>query len=147
MTESIIHSLDEQVVSKPFSPPLYIFVVIAVIAGIISGKIIAGSVSVKTVSTGTNGMQVQEAGGKTTYGVMDTKLFPDCAEGKMEKKGVDGEGTHHLTRKGGVSQNVYLTSSSIDLDQFVNKTVKVCGKTYAAQTAGWLMDAGYLEVK
>lgn len=146
MTESILHNLDEQVVQKPSFNPLILFVVVAIIAGIFSGKIISGSGPIKTVVT-KSGMQVQQTGSKTTYGQMDSKTYPDCAEGKMEKGGVDGEGTHHLTRKGGVSQNVYLTSASIDLSQFVSKTVKVCGKTYAAQTAGWLMDAGYLEVK
>ncbi len=146
MTESILHNFDEHVEQKPRFNPLVIFLIVAVIAGIISGKIISGSAPVKTTTT-QSGMQVQQTGGKTIYGQIDPKADPNCPEGKLSKGGIDGEGTHHLTRKGGVSQNVYLTSSSIDLDQFVNKTVKVCGKTYAAQTAGWLMDAGYLEVK
>jgi len=79
-------------------------------------------------------------------GQKDTKLFPDVAEGTIKKGGIDGEGTHHLVRKGGKDQYVYLTSSVIDLNLYQNKKVKIWGKTYAAKTAGWLMDVGYLEL-
>lgn len=65
----------------------------------------------------------------------------------MVAGGVDGEGTHHLVRPGGDSQNVYLTSSVVDLNQFVGKTVKVFGQTFATQTAGWFMDVGRVELK
>ena len=82
----------------------------------------------------------------TKVGVADEKTFRDNAEGKLEKGGVNGEGSHHLVRPGGESQNVYLTSSVIDLDQFIGKEVKVWGETFAAQKAGWLMDVGKLEV-
>jgi len=82
----------------------------------------------------------------TKVGVADEKTFKDSAEGDLEKGGVNGEGSHHLTRPGGESQNVYLTSSIIDLDQFVGRKVKVWGETFAAQKAGWLMDVGKLEV-
>jgi len=81
-----------------------------------------------------------------TFGVMDEKAFRDMAEGKMIAGGIDGEGSHHLEREGGESQNVYLTSSIIDLDQFVDKEVKVWGETFEAQKAGWLMDVGRLEI-
>jgi len=82
----------------------------------------------------------------TQVGVADEKTFRDSAEGKLEKGGISGEGSHHLIRPGGESQNVYLTSSIIDLDQFVDRKVKVWGETFAAQRAGWLMDVGKLEV-
>ncbi len=51
-----------------------------------------------------------------------------------------------MVRPGGDSQNVYLTSSIIDLSRFVKKKVKVWGETHAAQHVGWLMDVGRLEV-
>lgn len=79
-------------------------------------------------------------------GVLDEKTFRDAAEGMLKEGGVNGEGSHHLERPGGKSQNVYLTSSIVDLDQFVGRTVKVWGETFAAQKAGWLMDVGKLEV-
>lgn len=79
-------------------------------------------------------------------GVADEKTFRDSTQGDLEKGGVNGEGSHHLVRPGGESQNVYLTSSIIDLDQFVGRKVKVWGETFAGQKAGWLMDVGRLEV-
>lgn len=99
----------------------------------------AGVKKLKTQVTGT-------AAVGETYGVEDTKAFTDSAEGELAKGGIDGEGSHHLVRPGGDSQNVYLTSSIIDLDQFVGRKVKVWGQTFQAQKAGWLMDVGRLEV-
>lgn len=81
-----------------------------------------------------------------TYGVADEQSFTDSAEGSLTAGGIDGEGSHHLVRPGGDSQNVYLTSSIIDLDQFVGRSVKVWGETFEAQQAGWLMDVGRLQV-
>lgn len=81
-----------------------------------------------------------------SYGVEDTKVFSDSAEGEVTAGGIDGEGSHHLIREGGESQSVYLTSSIIDLDQFVGRQVKVWGQTFEAQKAGWLMDVGRLEI-
>jgi hypothetical protein len=80
------------------------------------------------------------------FGVMDEEAFRDVAEGKIASGGIDGEGSHHLVREGGASQNVYITSSIIDLDQFVDREVKVWGETFEAQKAGWLMDVGRLEI-
>ncbi len=79
-------------------------------------------------------------------GSTDTKTFRDSAEGVLEKGGLNGEGSHHLTRPGGESQTVYLTSSVIDLDQYTGKKVKVWGETFSAQKVGWLMDVGKIEV-
>lgn len=79
-------------------------------------------------------------------GVLDERTFRDTAEGKLGEGGINGEGSHHLVRPGGESQNVYLTSSIVDLDQFVDHEVKVWGETFSAQKAGWLMDVGKLEV-
>lgn len=98
--------------------------------------------SPEKLGTGTEG-KIEK--GKT-YGVKDEKAFPDSTEGKLESGGIDGEGSHHLAREGGVSQTVYLTSSVIDLDLFTGKQVKVWGQTFEAQKAGWLMDVGRLEV-
>ncbi|MEN9407802.1 MAG: hypothetical protein RLZZ455_1018 [Candidatus Parcubacteria bacterium] len=80
------------------------------------------------------------------YGSNDTKTFKDVAEGVLKEGGVEGEGQFHLVRPGGESQNVYLTSSLVDLSEFKGKKVKVWGQTMAAQTAGWLMDVGRVQV-
>lgn len=82
----------------------------------------------------------------SSYGIEDATVFSDSAEGEVASGGIDGEGSHHLIREGGESQYVYMTSSIVDLDQFVGRTVKIWGQTFDARTAGWLMDVGRLEV-
>lgn len=79
-------------------------------------------------------------------GSRDEKTFRDKAEGLLEEGGIDGEGTHHLVRDGGPSQNAYLTSSVVNLNQFVGKKVEVWGETFKAERAGWLMDVGRIKV-
>jgi len=79
-------------------------------------------------------------------GMVDEKTFRDSAEGKLVSGGLDGEGSHHLERPGGESQDVYLTSSVVDLDKFVGRKIKVWGETFTSQKAGWLMDVGKLKV-
>lgn len=158
MIETVIHPLDEVRSEKsvqqgtPVNPlPVLVvfFVVIALVAGVGSGYLLTkvfggkGLSSLTTINNGTG----TDAANARIYGKKNLKLFPDSATGLLKTGGIDGEGTHHLERPGGASQNVYLTSSSIDLTSLVGKKVKVWGKTYAAQTAGWLMDVGYLEVE
>lgn len=82
----------------------------------------------------------------TKVGIADEATFKDKAEGQLEKGGIDGEGSHHLVRPGGETQTVYITSSVIDLDQFIGRKVKIWGETMAADKAGWFMDIGKLEV-
>jgi hypothetical protein len=79
------------------------------------------------------------------YGNGDPSVDKDTAEGVLKNGGIDGDGQYHLVRSGGASQYVYLTSSSLDLSQFVNQKIKVWGQTQAAQHAGWLMDVGKVE--
>lgn len=127
---------------------LLVVVVIMVILGLGTGYIVAnvaGSAKKGQVAVGNN-VESGEIKQGTTVGVDDTKQFPDTAEGELKEGGIDGEGEYHLVRPGGDSQNVYLTSSAIDLSQFVGKKVKVQGATFEAEKAGWLMDVGRLEV-
>lgn len=70
----------------------------------------------------------------------------DEAEGTLKEGGLNGEGTHHLERDGGPSQNVYLTSTVIDLQSFVDKKVKIWGETNSTQDAGWFMDVVKVKV-
>ncbi len=81
------------------------------------------------------------------FGSADESNFKDSAEGYLEIGGVNGEGSHHLVRAGGVSQTVYLTSSVTDLSKFEGMEVKVWGETFKGQAAGWLMDVGRVQVK
>jgi len=82
-----------------------------------------------------------------TYGDGDISVFKDMTEGVLKTGGIEGEGQYHLVRPGGDTQNVYLTSSTVDLSQFVGQKVKVWGETQTAQKAGWLMDVGKVEVQ
>jgi hypothetical protein len=148
MSKQIFHKLENKNNVLIPEPAITIVVVSAVIIlAIISGNIISGLLikNSDTANLPEYATNKEMTSGK--YGKKDNKMCPDQAEGVLRKGGVEDEGTHHLTRKGGESQNVYLTSSTIDLDKLVGKKVEVWGKTYAAQQAGWLMDACYIEVK
>lgn len=124
---------------------LYVIVaLLVVLAGVGTGWLLAGKPGkVGGSSTGVvPGAKVDQK----EAGLSDETTFRDSAEGILEEGGVDGEGTHHLVREGGSSQNVYLTSTVIDLQSFAGKKVTVWGETIAAQKAGWLMDVGRIKV-
>ncbi len=141
----IMHTFTEQ--SNSASSPMKLILVFIFIAflGIGTGFVM----SKVSKATGKQIIPIANVGpslkGKT-FGSDDLKTFKDTAEGKLEEGGVEGEGQFHLVRPGGESQNVYLTSSLIDLSQFVGRKIKVWGQTQAAQTAGWLMDVGRVEI-
>lgn len=131
--------------SSIFTKNLFIFLVIAVVLGAMSGYIISGKKSSgNTLNSGTIDSSKISKG--TVVGSGDTKTFKDTVTGDLKEGGIEGEGQFHLVRPGGTSQNVYLTSSSVDLSKFVGKKVKVWGETEKAQHAGWLMDVGRVEV-
>lgn len=125
------------------SPVLLVIGLVVVIAGLGTGYLFARG-------SGIGPSRVQVAPGATVeeggIGLEDEKTFRDEAEGTLEKGGIDGEGSHHLVRPGGPSQNVYLTSSVIDLDDFTGKKVHVWGETFSGQKAGWLMDVGRIKL-
>lgn len=120
-------------------------VLLVVIGGIGTGWTISkGKILGAKQETAAPGAEIS-SGGKEV-GIDDTKTFRDSAQGVLEKGGIDGEGTHHLIREGGPSQTAYLTSSVVDLDQFVGHKVEVWGETIGAKKAGWLMDVGKVKV-
>lgn len=81
------------------------------------------------------------------FGVKDAAdIFPDQTTGVLVKGGIDGEGSHHLLRAPDESKNVYLTSTVLDLDQFVGHKIQVRGQTNDASKAGWLMDVGKVKI-
>jgi len=134
-------------VNNIFTKNLFIFLIIAAILGGITGYMLranGGAVGGNTLTSGA----VDSS--KITKGIIvgsdDTKTFKDVASGTLKNGGIDGEGQFHLVRPGGDSQNVYLTSSSVDLSKFVDRKIKVWGQTQTAQYAGWLMDVGRVEV-
>lgn len=113
--------------------------------GFFASKVFAGKTTAMT--TGTTDTTADGGDNAKSAGVMDTKQFKDSGEGTLKEGGIEGEGNFHLERPGGDSQNIYLTSSTVDLSKFVGKKVKVLGKTFQGEKAGWLMDVGYIEVK
>lgn len=118
--------------------------ILVVLAGVGTGFLlfnVGGGIVSDTISVAPGAKVTDE-----TIGLEDERTFKDESTGKLEEGGIDGEGTHHLMRDGGPSQNVYLTSSVIDLDEFVGKKVQVWGETHKGQRAGWLMDVGRIKV-
>lgn len=116
---------------------------------LVSFLIVIVGVGTGWLLTKNKGSSAVAPGAKNTAkvaGINDTSTFKDEAEGLLEEGGINGEGQYHLTRSGGVSQNVYLTSTSVDLSAFVGKKVKVWGQTLSARKAGWLMDVGKIQV-
>lgn len=146
-TEKVFHSI--QPASSALSSKIIILFLVIIVLGIGGGYLLAtyhnskipgGSAS----TTATNSSSVVVG---ATYGTNDTSTFKDTAEGVVQKGGINGEGQYHLVRPGGDSQNVYMTSSTVDLSQFIGHKVKVWGATQKAQYAGWLMDIGKVEVE
>lgn len=129
-----------------------VVILLIVLGGIGTGWLLSNTSNKKTSIVGNNVSSVEKApgakvsGNGTEVGLDDTKTFRDSAEGTLVEGGIEGEGTHHLERTGGASQNVYLTSSVVDLDQFVGKKVQVQGETMAGKKAGWLMDVGKIKI-
>ena len=120
--------------------PLIVGAVLVVLAGVGTGWLLSGSRGGATPTVPGAETGLKEAG------LADEATFKDTADGILEEGGVDGEGTHHLVRSGEASQNVYLTSTVIDLQSFVGKKVQVWGQTISAREAGWLMDVGKIKV-
>lgn len=118
---------------------VYLGALIIVSAGVLTGYFLAQPGS----SSGSKAKMIQT---EKIVGSTDETIFKDTAEGKLEKGGINGEGTHKLIRPGGESQTVYLTSSVIDLSAHEGKKVKVWGETQASEKAGWFMDVGRLEI-
>lgn len=126
-------------------------IAVTVLLGLGTGYVAASltrTVTPLETATTTEGAVALNAGIKVgqTFGSEDASAFKDPVEGVILPGGIGSEGSHHLVRPGGPSQNVYLTSSVMDLKMFENAKIKVYGETFKAQKAGWLMDVGRVEV-
>lgn len=144
----LLHSMNTKPrVSTSLSTPIVIGIVIGgLLLGAATGFGIYSFTGGKSLETATNSDKTAEDGSKTSAGILDEKTFPDEAEGILKEGGFEGEGSFHLERPGGEDQKAYLTSSTVDLTEFLDKKVKVRGQTFGAEKAGWLMDVGYVEV-
>ncbi len=150
----VLHSLDMDQKGSDMKSSKKVVMVLAVVmiaAGIGTGVGVAKLQGKSVPGAPSSAQPIQQVAGNQVkagdvFGVPDEKTFKDSAEGYLEAGGLDGEGSHHLLREGGVSQTVYLTSSVTDLSKFEGMTVKVWGETFKAQKAGWLMDVGRVQV-
>lgn len=146
---SVFHSFAGEKNAPLINPLLIGIVVVFILLGVGTGYLLAvnSNASSHTSSTSQAATDTSSIHAGATYGTDDTSAFKDSAEGTVQAGGIDGEGQYHLVRPGGDSQNVYMTSSVVDLSQFINHKVKVWGQTQTAQHAGWLMDVGKVEVE
>ncbi|MDO8621591.1 MAG: hypothetical protein Q7R31_04930 [Candidatus Levybacteria bacterium] len=143
-TETPVMNNMEQKESSVFSTKLIIILLVVAVLGIGTGYLISKK-GVANVGGGTANLTKESTAG-SIVGSNDTKTFKDVAEGVLKGGGINGEGAYHLVRPGGDSQNVYLTSSIVDLSLVVGKKVKIWGQTQTARYAGWLMDVGRVEI-
>lgn len=127
---------------KKFLP--IIVVILLTTAGVFSGLVLS-SRSKSISQQGAKGEEELPQEIKQSF----AQTFRDQTEGILEKNdALDkyAQGTHKLIRPGGESQTAYLTSSVLDLEQYVDKKVKVYGETFGSSQVGWLMDVGKVEV-
>lgn len=147
--DTLIHELNTQPQGAGMNKSVLIAFVMFILLGLGSGFIISNIVSPASVMPSGSSDPITANGVTVKKGDVigsDAEDFSDNAEGTLREGGIDGEGAYHLERPGGESQNVYLTSSVLDLSPFVGRKVKVWGQTQTAQSAGWLMDVGRLQV-
>src|SRR5258708_39055180 len=131
---------------KPASKmPLMIAVgIVVVLVGLGVGFLVSGKKSSnKPIAAGSK-ISVSQ----TEAGVKDPSTIKDVttATGVLKIGGIKGEGKYHLERPGGLSETVYLTSTTVDVSPFVDKKVQVWGQTLASQNAGWFMDVMKIKI-
>ena len=141
--KSLVHNFDPTSISF-MNGKLIIILVGAAFLGVTTGYLL--TINNGSITNVKNSISASTIAKGTTEGSGDEKVFKDVTEGSLKQGGIEGEGAFHLVRPGGDSQNVYLTSSTVDLTKYLNRKIKVWGQTQKAQHAGWLMDVGFLEV-
>ncbi len=139
-TSKLIHSLEkDKSDSDHFSSSVFFGIIVG---ALVLGSLVGFGLTKLKSSSGSS----SQPGTKKVIGIADKKTFKDKAEGILKEGGLDGEGNFHLERPGGESQNVYLTSTTVDLSPYIGKKIRVWGETFSAQKAGWLMDVGLVEI-
>ncbi len=119
------------------------FLVVA--AGVLTGWFLAGKGKTGLSDTKSS-QQTSSKNELEEAGVGDEKSYGSTTEGVLKKGGIKGEGTHYIDRGLGESKYVYLTSSVVDLDSFIDKKVVVWGETISAKYASWMIDVGKIRV-
>ncbi len=150
-SENIIHTLSVETHSEDMSlGKTFSILGLVIVLGVVSGFGLSYIEKARnsTSSDGSTTTGTENKGDvKESAGIVDKKTFKDSAEGELEEGGdKSGEGSFKLIRPGGEDQTAYLTSSTVDLSEYVGKKVRVYGETFSSQNVGWLMDVGYVEV-
>ncbi len=147
--QKLMHSFSgkDRSSSKGLSMQVVVAFLVMILLGVGSGYALAAKNNPPVTAASTNNVSKSSIQSGQSYGVSDTSTYKDTAEGTLQAGGIDGEGQYHLVRSGGPSQDVYLTSSVVDLSLFVGHKIKVWGATQTAQHAGWLMDVGKVQVE
>lgn len=141
-TDALIHDFENK--NRKVSSGVSVLVLaVAIFIGVGVGYVLASNNPQVRIGTVQDMVSIPKG---TIVGSSDTNTFKDSTQGVVQAGGIGGEGQYHLVRPGGEGQNVYLTSSIVDLSKFIKKKVKVNGQTQAAKKAGWLMDVGRVEV-
>lgn len=144
-SKPLIHRLDEKSSQSFFTYTRFIILLIVILLlGVLTGFGISAATKYKTYTPSVEGISKTKP--KQVVGLANKEMFKDKAEGILRKGGIEGEGNFHLERPGGPSRNVYITSTTLDLSEFLGKRIRVWGETFKGQKAGWLMDAGYVEI-
>lgn len=136
---TLIHQINIVDDNKMKAPMFFVLIAIAVVFGVLIGLVPSKLANKKSSTSATTTSE-------KSVGIVDKKTFDTSAEGILREGGIEGEGNFHLERPGGDSQNAYLTSSAVDLSEFIGKKVRVWGQTFAGEKAGWLMDVGLVEI-
>lgn len=140
--QTIIHNLEGE--QSGFSTLTFTFIII--IAAVLGTLIGFGGARMGGKSPTLSAVTQNNTEVAKTVGIQDKKTFKDQAEGVLKEGGFEDEGSFHLERPGGDSQTVYLSSTAVDLSQYVGKKVRVWGQTYNGQKTAWLMDVGLVEI-
>src|SRR5258706_2295006 len=148
MNQPLSHPLMRKMNKKSSMPIVIVASILVVLGGVATGWFLSGGIGATTSAPDVSTQQQNEVKqSDTEAGMQDTSSFEKEAPiGKLVKGGIDGEGTYHLERDGGPTQNVYLSSTVIDLASFDGKKVQVWGETLSGKKAGWLMDVGKIKV-
>lgn len=121
-----------------------VVIIVLVGAGITSGLIFSSRAKGKTQAKSAFQEENLTPQQKQSFQVVTR----DQAEGVIEKNDKfeeTAQGQWKLIRPGGESQTAYLTSSFLDLDEYIGKKVKVYGETLGSDKVGWLMDVAKVE--
>jgi hypothetical protein len=134
-----------EVSTQKMDKKILLVLLVPIILGFATGLILYKRNTAGTVRL--SGKNVEVVQTPTEEGVKDASSFRDTATGTIKENDgkITTEGTHVLVR-GDASQNVYLTSSVIDLSKYAGKKVQIWGETFQGQKAGWLMDVGRIKV-